>query len=339
MNRLTYSLLIVFLSTASAFAGVSISSPSSGEHVSSPFTLSATSTNCSSQAVRTMGYSIDSGDTTMIHNTSFDEQVSAAAGTHTVHVKAWGESGAVCVTDVAIDVTNVTDNVAANTATVPSNAVGVSSLQKLGGWVDAHDSGTNGSSSGKMYLVGSPVHSGSSREFVTRFYGAAGERYAISFGDNATSTNFFYDGWIYLTSSASHIANIELDLNQTISNGDTVFMGIQCDGYTGTWDYTENLGTAAHPKGHWAHSSSGCNPRSWTRDTWHHVQASFSRTSTGKITYKTIYLDGVAHTLNRTVFGARASGWGNTMMTQFQIDSLNSSTITAYLDDLTIYRW
>lgn len=339
MKRFPYSLLIGLISTASAFAGVSISSPSSGEHVISPFTLSATSTSCSSQTVGTMGYSIDNGDTTMIHNTSFDEQVSASVGTHTVHVKSWGDSGAVCVTDVTVDVTSATDNAAADPAVVPSGAVSVSSLQKLGGWGDAHDSGTNGHSSGSTKLVGSPVHSGSSREFEARYTGAAGERFWITFGDNTTSTNFFYDGWIYFTSSASHIANLELDLNQTMPNGDTVFMGIQCDGYTGTWDYTENLGTASHPKGHWAHSGSACNPRSWKRDAWHHVQASFSRTSTGKITYKTIYFDGVAHTLNHTVLGARAAGWGPALMTQFQIDSLNSSTITAYLDDLTIYRW
>jgi hypothetical protein len=339
MKLTTYPLLVVFVTTASAFASVSISNPSSGEHVSSPFTLSATSTSCDSQTVATMGYSIDNGDTTQIHNTSLDEQVSASAGTHTVHVKSWGDNGAVCVTDVALDVTDVTDNVAADSSVVPSDAVSVSSINKLGGWRTAHDDGTNGSSSGKMYLVGSPVHSGSSREFVTKFSGAAGQRYSVSFSDNSTSTNFFYDGWIYFTSSASHIANMELDLNQTMSNGNTVFMGIQCDGYTGTWDYTENLGTASHPKGHWAHSSAPCNPRSWKRYSWHHVQASFSRTSTGKVTYQKIYLDGVEHTLNHTVYAARASGWGKVLMTQFQIDSLNSSTITAYLDDLTIYRW
>ncbi len=339
MKRFTYSLLISVVSTATAFAGVNISSPSSGEHVTSPFTLSATSTSCSSETVGTMGYSIDNGDTTQIHNTSFDEQVSASAGTHTVHVKAWGSSGAVCVSDVSIDVTSVTDNVAADTSVVPSNAVSVSSINKLGGWNEAHDSGTNGHSTGKMSLVGSPVHSGSSREFVGKYTGAAGERYSVSFGDNDTSTNFFYDGWIYFTSSSSHIANLELDVNQTMPNGDTVFMGIQCDGYTGTWDYTENLGSASHPKGHWAHSKAGCNPRSWAPNTWHHVQASFSRTSTGKITYKTIYLDGTAHTINATVNGARNSGWGKVLMTQFQIDSRESGTITAYLDDLTIYRW
>jgi hypothetical protein len=339
MKLQTYSLLFLFVATASAFASVSISSPSSGEHVASPFTLSATSTSCSSQTVTTMGYSIDSGDTTYIHNTSFDEQVSANAGTHTIHVKGLGDKGAVCVTDVAIDVTSVTDSVVSDASVVPSSAPSVSSLQKLGGWGSAHDSATGGYASGKMYLVGSPVHSGSSRELLSKFSGAAGERYWVSFGDNSSATNFFYDGWVYLDGSASHIANIELDLNQTMANGQTVFMGIQCDGYTGTWDYTENLGTASNPKGHWAHSGSPCNPRTWKRYAWHHVQASFSRTTTGKITYKTIYLDGAAHTLNRTVFGARDSGWGNVMMTQFQIDSLDTSTITAYLDDLTIYHW
>src|ERR1700722_15656575 len=112
MKSLTYSLVIAFISTATAFGSVNISSPSSGEHVISPFTLSASSTSCSSQTVGTMGYSIDNGDTTMIHNTSFDEQVSASLGNHSVHVKGGGSGGAVCVTDVAVDVTSATDNAA-----------------------------------------------------------------------------------------------------------------------------------------------------------------------------------------------------------------------------------
>ena len=116
-------------------------------------------------------------------------------------------------------------------------------------------------------------------------------------------------------------------------------MGVQCDGYTGTWDYTENLGSATHPSGHWAHSSAACNPRSWSRDTWHHVQASYSRTSTGQVTYKSVYLDGVQHVLNHTVLGARADGWGPTMLTNFQVDGLGSGSNTVYLDDLTVYRW
>jgi len=333
------SLLITCIAAVPAFASVSISSPSSGEHVTSPFTLSASSSSCSSQSVGTMGYSIDNGDTTLVKTTSLDEQVSAAVGTHTVHVKSWGSSGAVCVTDASIDVTNATDNPAASSSIVPSNAVSVSSINTLSGWKEAHDTGTNGSSSGAMSLVGSPTHSGSSREFVTHFSGNGGERYSVSFGDDTSSTNFLYDGWVYFASSASNIANLEMDLYQVMPNAQTVIMGVQCDGYTGTWDYTENLGSATHPKGHWAHSSAACNPRSWSRDTWHHVQASYSRTSTGRVTYKAIYLDGVEHALNVTVLGARVDGWGPTMLTNFQVDGLGSGSNTVYLDDLTVYRW
>lgn len=332
-------LLLVSIAAVPAFASVSISSPSSGEHVTSPFTLSVNSPSCSSQSVATMGYSIDNGDTTMVHSNSFDEQVSAAIGTHTVHVKAWGSGGAVCVADVSVDVTAATDNAAASSSVVPSNATSVSSINTLGGWHEAHDTGTNGSSSGTMSLVGSPTHSGSSREFVTHFSGNGGERYSVSFGDNTSSTNFFYDAWVYLASSASNIANLEMDLYQVMSNGQTVIMGIQCDGYTGTWDYTENLGSATHPSGHWAHSSAACNPRSWSRDTWHHVQASYSRSSTGRVTYKSVYLDGVEHVLNHTVLGARVDGWSPTMLTNFQVDGLGSGSNTVYLDDLTVYRW
>jgi hypothetical protein len=332
-------LLIVSLTAVPAFASVSISSPSSGEHVTSPFTLSATSSSCSSQPVSTMGYAIDNGDTTMVNNTSFDQQVSATVGTHTVHVKSWGDKDAECVTDVAIDVTSAVDDAVADSSIVPSDAVSISSINKLSGWKEAHDGGTNGHSSGSMSLVGSPVHSGSSRRFETKFSGSGGERYSVTFGDDTSSTNFFYDGWFYLTSSASNIGNIEMDLYQVMSNGETVIMGIQCDGYSGTWDYTENRGSAAHPSGHWAHTSAKCNPRTLSRNTWHHVQAQYSRSSTGRVTYKAIYMDGVKHALNVTVLGARSEGWGKIMLTNFQIDGLGSGSNTVYLDDLTVFRW
>ena len=38
-------------------------------------------------------------------------------------------------------------------------------------------------------------------------------------------------------------------------NGDTVIFGFQCDGWDGTWDYTENAGTPTAPIDHWVNSS------------------------------------------------------------------------------------
>ncbi|MGH9615944.1 MAG: hypothetical protein ACRD28_04310 [Acidobacteriaceae bacterium] len=341
-NIFPYAALILSLSTAPAFAAINISSPSSGEHVSSPFTVSASASNCSSQAVRTLGYSMDnSPDTTLFRgSTSIDAQVSASKGTHIVHVKAWNTSGAVCVAEVAIDVTNVTDDPATDTSSVPSDALRLSSLQTLGNWGGVHDAATSGSASGHMSLVGSPEHSGPSRKFVTDSSNWGGERYSVTFGDDRTSTNFLWDGWVYLTSSSSHINSLEMDLDQTMPNGQTVVFGFQCNGAYGTWDYSENVGSASNPKGYWKHSSARCNPRSWKVDVWHHVQISYSRTDTGKITYKSVYLDGVEKTLNATVFGARDMGWGSGLTINFQVDGLGSSgSSTVYLDDLTLTRW
>ena len=328
-----------FAFTASAFAGVTINSPSNGETVSSPFTLSASASTCSSQTVSAMGYSLDSAsDTTIVHETALDAQVAAGTGSHTVHVKAWGNNGAVCVTDVAVTV--LTGSTVQNSTGIPSDATSVSSLQTLSGWKAVHDSGTPGSSNGKMSITGSPSLSGEARALVTTYTSGGGERYELSFGDDASATNFLYDAWVYLTSSSSHIANLEMDLNQVMPNGQTAIFGFQCDGYSGTWDYTVNAGTPKYPKDHWLHSNAACNVRSWSTNAWHHVQISYSRTDTGQVTYRAVWLDGVEQDVNATVSSAFALGWGPSLLTQVQVDGLGSSgSATVYVDDLTIYRW
>ncbi len=340
MKFIFYPLMIVFVFTATAFA-VSITTPYNGEHVSSPFTLVASAATCSSLAVTAIGYSLDYGSTTMFKGkTNIDTTVSTSAGTHTVHVKAWNDKGQVCVADVGIDVTSVTDNATADPSIVPSTAVSVSGIQLLSNWKGVHDSGTGGWSSGSMSLVGSPAYSGVSRKFATSYSNYGGERYWVTFGDNTTSTNFFYDGWVYLTDSAIHIANLEFDLYQTMPNGQTVIFGVQCDGYSSTWDFTENLGTPTSPKGHWAHTGVWCNPRSWTRYKWHHVQMEYSRDNYGTITYKYVWFDGVQKSIWHTVLGAYAAGWSPTLLTNFQVDGLGSSgSQVVYLDDLTVKRW
>ena len=341
MKLLPYSILIAFLCTVPAFANVTINSPQGGESVTSPFALVAYATACSYQPIVSMGYSLgNSSDTTILKgSTSINSKVSASLGTQTVHVKSWGNRGAVCVTDVVVQVTRAIDDPATDTSVVPLDAVSVSGIQMLDTWNGTHDSGTSGSSSGTMSLA-SPSHSGIPREFVSTYANYGGVRYSVSFGDDPTATNFLYDGWVYLTNTATDIANLEIDINQTMSNGQTVIFGVQCDGYSSTWDYTENLGTPEAPKDHWAHSTAACNPRSWSRNAWHHVEISYSRTSNGVVTYKAVWLDGVESAINATVPSAFALGWGPTLLSNFQVDGLGASgSSTVYLDDLTVYRW
>lgn len=284
-----------------------------------------------------MGYSLDNGaDIAIINGASVQAQVSSGAGSHTLHVKAWGQQGAVCVTDVGLTV-----SATSNAPFIPSNAASVSGIQTLGDWVAVNDLGTGGGySTGSMSLVSSPSRSGSARKFSTWFSNSGGERYHATFGDDTLATNFLYDAWVYLDGSAGVIANLEMDMNQTMPNGQTAIFGFQCDGYTSTWDYTVNAGSAWSPSDQWQHSSAYCNPRGWGRNTWHHVQISYSRDDSGNVNYKSVWLDGLQENINVTAFSAFALGWAPILLTNFQVDGLGAGgSPVVYLDDLTIYRW
>jgi hypothetical protein len=251
-------------------------------------------------------------------------------------VKSWGNLGASCVADVPISV------VASAGVSVPPNAVVASGLQRLKNWQAAYDSATgSGSSTGAMSLVASPSVSGTAREFLTTYTNYGGERYSILFGTDATSTNFLFDTWLYVASPNSGIANLELDLNQVMSNGQTVIFGFQCDGWSNTWDYTMNAGTPQKPVDRWIHTTQSCNPRKWTTNTWHHLQISYSRDSAGNVTYKSVWFDGAQQNLNATAPSAFALGWGPALLANFQVDGATSTAGSAivYLDNLTVYRW
>ena len=329
------SLLSVIL-TAPSHAGVVVNSPSSGSKVGTPFTLSATAATCSSQSVATIGYSFDSSaDTSVVKGTAVETTLSVGTGSHTLHVKAWGENGSSCVTDVAITVSP-----AENSASIPSNATSVSSIQALSGWQAAHDEGGQGSSSGSMTLVNSPSHSGTAREFVTSFSGNGDERYSVNFSDDTSDTNFLYDGWVYFKSTSAYVGNLEMDLNQVMQNGQNAIIAMQCSGYSGTWEYTKNAGTPEKPIVEWKSSKAACNPRSWSPNEWHHVQIQTSRDDSGNVTYHSVWLDGVKQSINETVPSAFALGWAPTLQTQFQVDGYGGSgKATVYLDNLVVYRW
>jgi len=320
---------------ATSPSGLSVSSPGNGAAVMSPFNLSAAASNCSSQAVGAMGYSLDnSTSSTIVAGTSLGTQVSAPAGPHTLHVEAWGYQGASCFANIPITVTTGAAPV------VPPNALSVGGIQSLNNWKQVNDTVGGGSSSGTMSIVASPSLSGQAREFVTNYSNAGDQLYFTSFGADTTSNNFLYDTWVYLASPSGGIANLEMDMNQVMANGQTVIFGFQCDGYSGTWDYTANEGSPQNPLDQWVHSNAPCNVRNWSTNTWHHVQISYARDNYGNVTYQAVWLDGVEQQVNATVPSAFALGWAPTLLTNFEVDGLGSSgSSTVFVDNLTVYRW
>jgi hypothetical protein len=279
-----------------------------------------------------VGYSLDtSSSSTVVNGTSLNASISAAAGSHTLHVTSRSLGGTSCTKDIMITVT-----ISGSGPVIPENAKADKALQKLTNWTAVHDAGTSGTSSGTMKLVTWPAVSDSARQFATSYTNYGGERYNIHYDKDQTATNFVYDTQIYIVSPSNYIANIEMDLNQVISNGQTAIFGFQCDGWSRTWDYTANGGTPANPVAHWIHSTQSCNPRQWATNTWHRVQIQHSRDDSGNVTYKAVWLDGVEQDLNVTTLSAFALGWAPSLNTNFQVDGYTSTSgsSTIYLDNL-----
>ena len=103
--------------------GVSVSSPVNGSTVPSTFLLNASAPTCGGQTTASMTYSFDSQtDNPPVSATSLNEDVSTTTGTHLMRVKAWGNSGAYCETDLSINVSSqsVVISAPANNAVVPT---------------------------------------------------------------------------------------------------------------------------------------------------------------------------------------------------------------------------
>jgi hypothetical protein len=223
---------------------------------------------------------------------------------------------------------------------IPAAATEVTEIQALGNWSAAQDAAGSGTAIGATGMVNAPSLSGNARQFQTSYSNSGDERYYTSFGADTVPTNFLYDAWVYIASPSSDVANLEMDMNQVMSNGQTVIFGVQCDGYSGTWDYTANEGTPANYSDVWLHSTAPCNPRNWAPNAWHHVQISYSRDAAGNVTYGSVWLDSVEQSLNVTVPSAFALGWSSMLLTNFQVDGVGTSgSTTVYLDNLAVYRW
>jgi len=128
LRLLSLSLLLPAIQALPALANPTVTSPYNGSTVTSPFTLTANASTCSSQAVSSMGYSLDAGTSTITENgTALQKSVSAGDGGHTIHVKSWGNKGAVCVTDVAITVSSSGSSSGSPSVSSPTNGATVSS--------------------------------------------------------------------------------------------------------------------------------------------------------------------------------------------------------------------
>jgi hypothetical protein len=88
MKSFTFAILSL-LSATVPLSAITVTTPSNGAQLQSPFNLVASTATCGSKHATTMGYSVDFGPTTFVP-TSFNAMVSATPGSHILRVKCWG---------------------------------------------------------------------------------------------------------------------------------------------------------------------------------------------------------------------------------------------------------
>jgi hypothetical protein len=323
--------------TSGSSPDITVTSPIKGPTVTLPAWVRAHNVGCDGLAPVSFGYTIDNDTRFVLGVTAYDINTTdqtMSAGTHTIHFKSWNVNGICPVVN-----TTFTGVKAAGAHTIPSNAISTGSLDGASNWEWNHDPGTPGDSRGSsLYPANSESLDGASREMYFTYSDNGGEIYHLTFAHDATVTHFVYDTYIYLVNPTT-IENIEMDMNQVMSDGRTVIFGTQCASGSGSFEYTKivNGGT------HWYASNIPCHPKTWTANTWHHVQIASHRDSDGVVTYDWVNLDGT-YTDFKNATGASAEnlGWpAGDLLLNFQLDGAGAGgdPVTVYIDKMTIYSW
>ena len=222
---------------------------------------------------------------------------------------------------------------------IPANAISSGPLDGSTRWQWSHDPGTPGSSQGSsVYPVSGLSSDNAARGFYMTYSGRSGEIYHLSFAIDKIATHFVYDAYVYVD-DPSQLANLEMDMNDVMPDGQTVILGTQCSTYSKSWEYTYQSGGSFH----WHSSNIPCDPKTWSAKTWHHIQIASHRDSYGTATYDWVGVDGTyTNFQNATINSSRQLGWAvGDLLINFQIDGANagSGSNTLYTDKLTVYRW
>lgn len=328
-------------------SNITIASPISGTNHSSPLWVRAHNIGCDGLAPTAFGFSIDNSSTLHPGVTRYDIDttgVSIAAGTHTIHFKSWTSNGVCPVASTTFTVGGTTSSTPSNStpsnttvSSIPSYAT-ASAILDGKNWTGEHDAGTPGSSRGSTVYPATTPSYDNARKFYMTYSSHGGERWHLTFAKSAAATHFVYDTYIYIVDPAQ-VANIELDMNQVMSNGKTVIFGTQCSSYANRWQFTvESNGSS-----HWKSSNVYCNPKTWAAKTWHHIQIASHRNSSGDVTYDWVNVDG-RHSAFSGAYGysAKALGWvPGDLLINFQLDGAysGSGSITAYIHRLIVFHW
>jgi hypothetical protein len=192
--------------------------------------------------------------------------------------------------------------------------------------------GGNGPSTPHSYTqnVASPSMDGKSMRFdIGGTTPYANALWWKQLGANSGVKNFKYDLYFYIKNPTAAQA-LEFDVNQSLSGKKYIF-GTQCNIKGGhVWDVYDPYGHA------WKHTSISCStPKAYT---WHHVVLEFQRTSTPKVNFVAVTINGTKHYFNK-LYAPRTSS-ANEINVAFQMDGNGSMTdYSVWLDKVKLTYW
>ena len=333
MNKM-YVCLFATLAT-SAFAGITVTSPSNGAQVTSPvhYVATAQSPDCS-KGVAAMGiYTAPYVLAYSVNGSKLDTYLTLSAGTYNTVVQEWDNCGWSASVPITI--------------TVGSGGGGggtFSNLQSSSWWngyallPPSYNICNTCTPSGPLATWGttqgikSPaLSSGGSMKFDIGGTLAFSDilwnvKFTTHLPDQSkvpTFFNFTYDVYFYGTNLETSQA-VEFDINQFFS-GMSFIWGHECRIAGGhEWDTWDNINM------HWVPSGIACNPLS---NAWNHLVIQAQRTSDNRLLFKSITLNGTTNTLNRYDNPSPTTWYGMTINYQMDGNS-KQAAYSVYLDNL-----
>jgi hypothetical protein len=319
-------------------SGVFVTSPANNSTVGTPANFVATATTSCPQGVGSMGiYTAPYQLAYTVNGASLNTSLSLSPGTYHTVVEEWDRCGGAATTPVTI--------------TVSGSGKTFYNLQSSGGWNgyaqqppsygDCATCTPSGPGTTWAWYQGikSPSLSGNATQsniggnmvytdvlWNNHLIGDLSSQGMPDTGHTLVPQyhRFTYDVYFYGTNLGASQA-VEFDINQFFNNLGFTW-GSECRIAGGNeWDIWDN----ANYK--WTPTGIPCNP---IQNAWNHYTLVGSRTSNNQLLYESITLNGVTHTLNKTVPPFPAPGWWG-ITVNYQLDgNSKQSPYTVYIDNL-----
>lgn len=352
---------------------VNVSAPAQGARVTSPFVLQAAAPTCGGENTLSMAYEVDNasdpqsddgmGQPHEVGSAVLNASVTVPTGSYILRVKARGDSGAYCETDINLNVDTsaglVPPSGALSYVHMENDATYTGTYAHCGGanganinkWQSQPDCATVGIKTGSTSIVSTPTYGlqPDSREFTMTYDTSGG---GVRWFDKAipgqfSETHFQYDAYVNIVDS-SKVGELELDINHAITSPlhYLYILAAQCNLNKGRWQ------VSLRGKG-WVNTNATCTREQVASGVWHHFQVQTHHDPDGGtgIYYDAVAIDGnVTPITSCTIASTGASvpcvstpsnpGWGGLIGPNFQIDGTGSGgAATAYVEDFTVFYW